>query len=107
MKLFKMSKRYIKVIKPYFKNKYAISTLVFIIWILFFDNNSIISRSDLKQKYKQLIKSKEYYQTKIKEDSKRLNELKTNNKNLEKFAREQYYMKKSNEDIFIINENNL
>lgn len=102
-----MSKRYIKIIKPYFKNKYIVASFVFLIWILFFDNNSILSRSDLKQKYKQLLKSKEYYKIKIATDSKKLNELKTNNKNLEKFAREQYYMKKPNEDIFIINENNL
>jgi len=107
MKLKEMSKRYIKTIKPYIKNKYVIASSIFLIWILFFDNNSIISRSDLKQKYKQLIKSKEYYQSKIKTDSKKLNELKTNNKNLEKFAREQYFMKKPNEDIFIINEDKL
>ena len=39
---------------------------------------------------------------KIEEDRKRIQELKTNNDNLEKFAREQYLMKKDNEDIFII-----
>lgn len=47
---------------------------------------------------------KEYYQNKIEQDNKKLNELKTNDENLEKFAREQYLMKKSDEDIFIIDE---
>ena len=39
-------------------------------------------------------------------DSRRLEQLKTNNKNLEKFAREQYYMKKADEDIFVVVEEN-
>ena len=47
-------------------------------------------------------KEKEYYLKKIENDRNRLNELRTNNENLEKFAREQYLMKKPNEDIFII-----
>lgn len=42
----------------------------------------------------------------IDKDTKRLDQLKTNNKNLEKFAREQYLMKKDDEDIFIIVEEN-
>lgn len=47
---------------------------------------------------------KEYYQKKIESDNKKLKELKTNDENLEKFAREQYLMKKSDEDIFIVEE---
>lgn len=53
----------------------------------------------------QLEKDKIYYINKIKEDSSKLYELKTDSKNLEKFAREQYLMKKDNEDIFIIVDN--
>lgn len=107
MKIISMSKRYIKIIKPYFKNKYFITAFVFFLWMLFFDNNSLSDRSDLNKKFKLLNKTKDYYINKIKEDSKRLNELKTNDKNLEKFAREQYYMKKANEDVFIVKEDNL
>ena len=47
---------------------------------------------------------KEYYQKKIEADNEKLKELKTNDENLEKFAREQYLMKKSDEDIFIVEE---
>jgi cell division protein FtsB len=49
-----------------------------------------------------LLLEKEYYQQKIEEDRRRIDELKTNTENLEKFAREQYLMKKDNEDIFVI-----
>lgn len=51
---------------------------------------------------KQLEKDRVYYLEQIKTDSARLQELRTNDKNLEKFAREQYLMKKDNEDIFIV-----
>ena len=45
-----------------------------------------------------------YYQEKIKIDSRKLEELRTDRENLEKFAREQYLMKKDNEDIFIVKD---
>ena len=53
---------------------------------------------------KELRREKAYYIEEIKSDSVKLNELKTNIKNLEKFAREQYLMKRDNEDIFIVIE---
>ena len=64
----------------------------------------MLERRKLNREYKQLLQEQEYYQQKIKEDRKRINELKTNDENLEKFAREQYLMKRDNEDIFIIVE---
>ena len=45
---------------------------------------------------------REYYQNKIDEESRKLRELKTDNHNLEKFAREQYRMKKPDEDLYIV-----
>ncbi len=45
---------------------------------------------------------KEYYTKKIEVDSKKLRELKTDNQSLEKFAREQYHMKKADEDLYIV-----
>ncbi len=51
---------------------------------------------------RQLEKDRDYYKERIEEDRRKLNELKTSNDNLEKFAREQYFMKKDNEDIYII-----
>ena len=45
---------------------------------------------------------REYYLKRIESDRQKLHELKTNNHNLEKFAREQYQMKKADEDLYII-----
>ncbi len=85
-----------------FKNKYLLASLFFIIWLVFFDQNNLIDRIALYKKYKQMQESKDYYTQKIKEDKRKLIELQTDRDNLEKFAREQYYMKRDNEDVFIV-----
>lgn len=85
-------------------NKFVISLLIFFFWLFFFDQHSIWERKENKNKIEALIKEKEYYLSKIEKDKNRIHELKTNRENLEKFAREQYLMKKKNEDIFIIIE---
>ncbi|MFO7843451.1 MAG: septum formation initiator family protein [Bacteroidales bacterium] len=95
-----------KTILPFIKNKYIITFLVFLIWLLFFDRNNLVDRIKDLSYYNQLEKDKKYFKERIDEDSKRLEQLKTNNKNLEKFAREQYFMKKTDEDIFVVVEEN-
>ena len=89
-------------IKPYVANKYAIAFLVFLVWISFFDENRLISRISAKAELNKLEEQKNYYREQIKINKKRLHELRTNKENLEKFAREQYLMKKPNEDIFVV-----
>ena len=84
------------------RNKYLIAVLVFLIWLLVFDRNSLIDRVRYIRTLSDLEDEKQYYIERIDEDSRRLNELKTDNDNLEKFAREQYFMKKENEDVFVI-----
>ena len=84
------------------RNKYILTTVLFVLWMLMFDQNNLNERRKNNRDYNQLIKERDYFQNKIEENRKRIQELKTNNDNLEKFAREQYLMKKDNEDIFII-----
>ncbi len=84
------------------RNKYVLTLLIFLVWLLLFDQNNLTDRRKSSREYNQLLQEKEYYLNKIEEDKKRINELKTDNDNLEKFAREQYLMKKDNEDIFVI-----
>jgi cell division protein DivIC len=87
---------------PFVKNKYILTSFIFLIWMFFFDNNNLIDRYHALRALNQLQKDKKYYIQKIETDTRKLNELRTNKENLEKFAREQYLMKKKNEDIFII-----
>jgi len=90
--------------QKYLKSKYIITILVFIFWLLFFDNYNLLDRIQSIRANRNLIKEKEYYINKISEDKEKLKELRTSKENLEKFAREQYLMKKDNEDIFIVEE---
>ena len=85
-----------------FLNQYTIIGLIFLVWIAFFDQNNLIGKARLNSKIATLEKEKAYYQDKIEKDSRKKKELFSNKNNLEKFAREQYFMKKINEDIFVI-----
>lgn len=87
-----------------FKNKYFLALVFFLFWLSFFDRNNLLDRVVNINKLKKLEQDKEYFLEQKRADSIRVNELNTNNDNLEKFAREQYLMKKDNEDIFIIVE---
>lgn len=90
--------------KALFRNKYFIAGGIFVLWVAFFDDDNLIERFRYIREAKALENDKEYFQQKIKEDSEMLKELKTNKKNLEKFAREQYLMHRDNEDVFVIVE---
>lgn len=94
--------KYADKIPSFLRNKYFLTLTVFIIWILLLDTNNLIERYGQLSELKKLKQDKEYYIKKIEEDKRKLNELKTDNHNLEKFAREQYKMKKKDEDLYIV-----
>ena len=93
-----------KNIPKIFKNFYFIAGSVFLFWMLFLDNNDLISQARLSGKYNDLLDEKAYYQEKIKEVEKDRAGLLSDDERLEKFARERYLMKKKEEDLFIIVE---
>lgn len=75
--------------------------------MLIFDSSNWISMWETKRNIQRLENERDYYIQKIQDDRRKINELQTNNENLEKFAREQYLMKKPNEEIFIVDEEDL
>lgn len=89
---------------PILKNKYFITTLLFIIIVVFFSQNNLIDRFEIMKELRQLEKDKMYYLDAIDLAQEKMNDLLTNKDDLEKFAREEYLMKKPDEDIFIIVE---
>jgi cell division protein FtsB len=89
-------------IPPVLKNKYVLTIVVFVVWVFLLDSNNLISRYKDLVKLHKLKADKEYYTKKIEEDKQKLHELKTDDQNLEKFAREQYRMKKPDEDLYIV-----
>ncbi|HCY00609.1 MAG TPA: septum formation initiator [Bacteroidales bacterium] len=91
-----------KKVYPWLRNKYILTIAIFVLWMLLFDSSNWVDVYREHKRIKKLEQDKEYYMEKIKNDRNRLEELQTNNENLEKFAREQYLMKKADEDIFIV-----
>ena len=87
---------------PIIRNKYLLVFLFFLVWIVFFDKNNLISQYQDRQVLYELDKEKRYYQSEIQTTQDKLNELKTDNSSIEKFAREKYLMKKENEEIWLV-----
>ncbi len=83
-------------------NKYFLTTLAFVVWMVFFDSNNILTRGKLQKKHEELQDEKKYYLDEIRKDSSLLRELMTDTTQLEKFAREHYFMKKDGEDLFLL-----
>jgi len=94
--------RFIEKMPPFLRNRYLLTIIIFFIWLLLLDSNNLISRIREMKNLRELKSEKEYYVQRIEEDKRKLYELKTDNRNLEKFAREQYRMKKPEEDLYII-----
>ena len=83
-------------------NRYTWATLAFLVWLIFFDRYNLINRSKTMGDLKNAKDQKEYYQKEIEKDQRSIKELTTDTASLEKFAREKYYLKKEDEDIFLI-----
>lgn len=75
--------------------------LAFAIWMLFFDANSYLIHRELNSEMEDLENERDYYKKEIQKDKKALKALSTE-EGLERLAREKYYMKRENEEIYII-----
>lgn len=82
-------------------NKYFIVLSVFIVWMLFFDENSFLNQREFDKEIDKLNSEKQHYKSEIYKDSALIKKLE-DKKELERFARERYHMKKENEDIYLI-----
>lgn len=82
---------------------YQIVILLVLIAALFlFSDSSILKRIRYESRISDLESQIEFYKNQTETDKQKLNELQSNTDNLEKFARENYLMKKENEEVFII-----
>ncbi len=90
-----------KPVVRFLSNRYVIILLIFIVWMVFFDENSYFIHRDLNKEIDQIEGATDYYQREISKDKKEIGDLQ-NPDSLEKFAREKYHMKKKDEDIYLI-----
>lgn len=84
------------------KNKFLLTLVGLAAWLTFFDRNDIFTQYSLRQDVLKLEKERDYYLAEINSNKKNIEELQTNDKSLETFARETYLMKKDNEEVFVI-----
>jgi len=86
------------------RNKFFIAFAAFTVWMLFFDEKDVFTMRHHRQELNDLQQSKKYYTDEINKERIELQNLKNNPAILEKYAREKYYMKRDNEDLFLIPE---
>ncbi|MEY2828632.1 MAG: hypothetical protein RIQ33_490 [Bacteroidota bacterium] len=84
------------------RNIYLLSFIFFIVWMLFFDGNNFFNQLTTQKQLDKLNAQKHFFVKEIENVNQTRSALFTNPANLERFARERYLMKKSNEDLFLI-----
>ncbi len=85
----------------FISNKYVLIIMLFIIWMVFFDANSFLIHNELDNDINALEDNAEFYKQEITRDKTFIQKMDDSDE-MEKFAREKYYLKKENEDIYII-----
>ncbi len=90
-----------KFVASKYINKFTIAIFVFVIWIVFIDDNSIIFQYQLNKEINKNEATKDYYINEIKKEKQELKDLQ-NEQKLEKYAREKLLMKKPDEDVYLI-----
>lgn len=83
-------------------NKFFLVTVVFFAWLIFFDKNDLLSHYEYHQQLKKLKMERDFYQKETDKVTQELDQLSTNPRELEKFGREKYMMKRDNEDVYIV-----
>ncbi len=85
-------------------NKYVIALIVVLVWLMFFDNHSLVRHWHVKREIRDLQQQQQFYLEEIRRDSLAIDRLQNDPDALERYAREQYLMKKEGEDVYIITE---
>jgi cell division protein FtsB len=92
----------LKKIPPILKNKYVAVLVIFILYISFFDAHDLISQMEIKMELRDISEEIDYLNSNTESSKSQIQELTSDREELEKFAREQYRMKRENEEIFVL-----
>lgn len=92
----------VDAVPPFLRNRYVLVLAAFLLWMLLFDRHDVVTQFKLYRSERHLEDKMRFYEQSIEEVKADRKDLFTNDKTIEKFAREHYYMKKSDEDIFVI-----
>ncbi len=84
------------------RNRYLMVTIGFAVWMLIFDANSLLLHMELDQEIEKLENGIDFYQLALTEDKDKLEQLQSDPWQLERFAREQYWMCRPGEEVFLV-----
>jgi cell division protein DivIC len=88
---------------PLIKKKfYLIASVVFLLWMFFFDPNNIRSQFRSYKEVQEEEKKVQFYKENIKDLRQKSKYISEDIHELERYAREKFYMKKPSEDVFIM-----
>jgi cell division protein FtsB len=94
----------IKKIIPFVANRYFISILAFVLWMLFFDQRNFFLQKDRAAELEKLEQAKGYYEKEISTTQEQLNNLQSNPGAVEKYARERYLLRREGEEVYIFED---
>ena len=86
------------------RNKYVAATLIFLLFYIFLGENNVLVTHRLQREVSELKKEAKLIEKGIEQDSIAAVSLIDNPEAIETYGREHYYMKRQNEDIFIVKE---
>ena len=92
----------LKFAQKYFVNKYFVTVFLFLVWMIFFDSTSFLVINELNGEINRYEKQLAYYQSEYQKNDEFYKKLMNNKEEKAKYARENYFMKKPNEEIFIL-----
>lgn len=84
--------------------KYSVVCVLGVLWVGFLDENSILSHIKNQSRISELEEEIDHYTMAYQRDQAQIRELMRNPKAMEKIARERYFMKAKDEDIFILSD---
>ncbi|MFN8775253.1 MAG: FtsB family cell division protein [Flavobacteriales bacterium] len=93
-----------KKLVHFIRNKYALATVIFVFWIMFVNDIDVFYMIRSRLELRALTEEVEAMKRKNIEARQSLHDLSTNLATLERFARERYYMKRDNEEVFVFKE---
>ncbi len=97
--------RFVEAFKIFLiRNKYWITGLAFAVWMLFFDEYNFFMQRRLEKQIQDTEEKIKFYEKEIAKLNEEYKQLSKDLNAIERYGREHFFLKKDNEDIFILIE---
>lgn len=100
----RVNMKFLHKIFPVVTNRYFMVTIVFIVWMLFFDQRDFFQQRERSEELKKVEAAKKYYQDEIDKTKKQLNSIQNNPASVEKYARERYLLRREGEEVYLFED---